>query len=206
MKSITTVLTTEAVFSDDGLKRYILKKVWDESKPQLAIIMLAPSDASSVSLDNTPMLVLNNSFRLGYGGVTILNLFATLNDFSLRLAEVEDPENLDAIVQVCQKADAVVYAPGVGKASSKVFQRRQEQILLALAPMEGKLHCLCDEAGDARLQHPLSPAVRTWFLSPFKVAELLPVAEDSKEESKKTSRGRKKAAEKEGDSKITSLP
>lgn len=206
MKSITTVLTTEAVFSDDGLKRYILKKVWDESKPQLAIIMLAPSDASSVSLDNTSMLVLNNSFRLGYGGVTILNLFATLNDFSLRLAEVEDPENLDAIVQVCQKADAVVYAPGVGKASSKVFQRRQEQILLALAPMEGKLHCLCDEAGDARLQHPLSPAVRTWFLSPFKVAELLPVAEDSKEESKKTSRGRKKAAEKEGDSKITSLP
>ena len=96
MKSITTVLTTEAVFSDDGLKRYILKKVWDESKPQLAIIMLAPSDASSVSLDNTSMLVLNNSFRLGYGGVTILNLFATLNDFSLRLAEVEDPENLSA--------------------------------------------------------------------------------------------------------------
>lgn len=206
MKSITTVLTTEAVFSDDDLKRYILKKVWDESKPQLAIIMLAPSDASAVSLDNTSMLVLNNSFRLGYGGVTILNLFATLNDFSLRLAEVEDPENLDAIVQVCQKADAVVYAPGVGKASSKVFQRRQEQVLLALAPIEGKLHCLCDEAGDARLQHPLSPAVRTWFLSPFKVAELLPVAEDSKEESKKSSRGRKKAAEKEGDSKITSLP
>ena len=79
MKSITTVLTTEAVFSDDGLKRYILKKVWDESKPQLAIIMLAPSDASSVSLDNTSMLVLNNSFRLGYGGVTILNLLSLIH-------------------------------------------------------------------------------------------------------------------------------
>lgn len=206
MKSIVTVLTTEAVFSEDGLKRYILKKTWDESKPKMAVIMLAPSDASVVALDNSSMLVLNNSVRLGYGGVTILNLFATLNDFSLRQAEMEDPENLDAILKACQEADAVVYAPGVGKASSKVFQRRQEQTLQALEPIEGKLHCLCDEDGEARFQHPLSPAVRTWYISPFKVAELLPAPEDSKEEQKKSSRGRKKAAEKEGESKTTSLP
>ena len=206
MKNLTTVLTTEAVFSDDGLKRYILKKTWDESKPKLAVIMLAPSDASAVALDNSSMLVLNNSDRLGYGGVTILNLFATLNDFALRQAEAEDAENLDAIVKSCQEADAVVYAPGVGKASSKIFQRRQEQILQALGSMEGKLHCLCNEDGEARLQHPLSPAVRTWYLSPLKVAELLPAAEDSKEETKKTFRGRKKAAEKEGESKTASLP
>lgn len=206
MKNLTTVLTTEAVFSDDGLKRYILKKTWDESKPKIAVIMLAPSDASAVSLDNSSMLVLNNSFRLGYGGVTILNLFATLNDFALKQAEMEDVENLDAIVQNCQAADAVVYAPGVGKASSKAFQRRQEQILLALSPMEGKLHCLCDENGKARFQHPLSPAVRTWYLSPFKVAELLPKAEDSKDDSKKHSKGKGKTAAKEGESKRTSLP
>ena len=198
MNSIVTVLTTEAVFSEDSLKRYILKKTWDESKPQMAVIMLAPSDASAVALDNSSMLVLNNSVRLGYGGVTILNLFATLNDFSLRQAELEDPENLDAILKACQEADTVVYAPGVGKASSKVFQRRQEQILQALAPIEGKLHCLCNEDGEARFQHPLSPAVRIWYLSPFKVAELLPGAEESKEETKKASRGKGKAATKEG--------
>ena len=206
MKNLMTVLTTEAVFSDDGLKRYILKKTRDESKPKVAVIMLAPSEASTVSLDNSSMLVLNNSYRLGYGGVTILNLFATLNDFSLRQAEMEDAENMDAILQTCQEADAVVYAPGVGKASSKAFQRRQEQVLSVLAPMEGKLHCLCDEEGKARLQHPLSPAVRTWYLSPFKVAELLPKAEDSKDDSKKASKGKGKAATKEGDSKKTSLP
>lgn len=59
MNTITTMLTTEAVFSDDGLKRYILKKTWEEGKPRLAVIMLAPSEASAISLDNTTMLVLN---------------------------------------------------------------------------------------------------------------------------------------------------
>lgn len=194
MNTITTMLTTEAVFSDDGLKRYILKKTWEEGKPRLAVIMLAPSEASAILLDNTTMLVLNNASRLGYGSVTILNLFATLNDFSLKQAEAEDAENLTAIVQACQEADAVVYAPGVGKASNKLFQKRQEQTLMALRPMERKLHCLCDDNGNARLQHPLSPAVRVWHLSPFKVSELLASTEDAQPVQKKASRGKSKAS------------
>lgn len=57
MNTITTTLVTEATTSDNGLKRYTLKKFWDESKTRLAVIMLAPSEASAVSLDNTSMLV-----------------------------------------------------------------------------------------------------------------------------------------------------
>lgn len=117
MNIITTTLVTEAAYSEDGLNRYALKKTWEEGKPRLAVIMLAPSEASAVSLDNTSMLVLNNCVRLGYGAVTILNLFATVNDFSLKQAEDEDPENMDAIVQACQEADTIVYAPGTGKAA-----------------------------------------------------------------------------------------
>ena len=194
MKKVTTTLITETVTSDDGLNRYVLKKTWDETKPQLAVIMLAPSDASAVSLDNTSMLVLNNTFRLGYGSVTILNLFATVGDYSLKQAEDGDPENLNAIVQSCQEADAVVYAPGTGKSSNKAFQKRQEQTLRALRPFEGKLHCLCDKDGNARLQHPLSPAVRTWHLSPFKVSELLPPTEEVQPVQKKTPKGKSKAS------------
>ena len=177
MNTITTTLVTEATYSEDGLNRYVLKKTWDEGKRRLAVIMLAPSDASAVSLDNTSMLVLNNAVRLGYGAVTILNLFATVNDFSLKQAEDEDPENLDAIVQACQEADTIVYAPGTGKAGNKSLQRRQQQVLNALRPLESKLNCLCDADGNARLQHPLSPAVRTWYLSPLKVSELFPTKE-----------------------------
>ena len=95
MKEIRTNLVTEAVFSDDQAKRYLLRKEWDSSKPKLAIIMLAPSEASGIELDSTTLLVLNNASRLEYGSVTVLNLFATLDDFTLKQAEETDSENLD---------------------------------------------------------------------------------------------------------------
>lgn len=194
MKNVTTTLTTNATFSDDGTKRYLLTKTWDADKPKIAVIMMAPSEASGVSLDTTTMLVLNNTARMGYGGVTILNLFATLNDFDLKMAEVEDAENLQAIVDAAKEADLLIYAAGVGKATNKLFQMRQRQVLEALKPMENKLFCLCNKQGEARLQHPLSPAVRTWELSPLKVAELLPKEITSAEQPKK---GKKKADKEE---------
>lgn len=196
MTKIVTTLTTEAIFSEDGKKRYLLSKSWDSSKQNLSIIMLAPSGASGIELDSTTQLVLNNASRLGYGSVSIVNLFATLNDFSLKQAEAEDPENLDAILQAVSSADCIVYAPGVGKAKNKVFLARQEQVLRGLLPFEGKLHCLCDGTGQARLQHPLSPAVRTWHLSPFKVQELLPDAAQEKEPQKK--KGQSKSSKTDG--------
>ena len=174
MNNIKTILTTEAAFSDDGLKRYLLKKCWDEEKPKITAIMLAPSAAAGIELDSTTQLVLNNVSRLGYGSVSIVNLFANLNDFALKEAEDEDPENMNAIVTAAKEADLVVYAPGVGKAKSKTFQQRQEQVLNALQPYEDKLHCLCSVNGGGRLQHPLSPVVRVWGLSPLKITELLP--------------------------------
>jgi hypothetical protein len=174
MNTITTTLATVAMFSDDGKKRYLLRKLWDEKLPSLAVIMLAPSEASGIELDTTTQLVLNNASRLGYGSVTIVNLFATLNDFKLQQAEDEDAENLKEILLAAKNANQVVYAPGVGKAKNKAFALRQEQVLNALRPYEVKLCCLCNESGDARLQHPLSPAVRVWHLSAFKISELLP--------------------------------
>ena len=189
MNNVTTTLTTKAIFSDDGAKRYLLTKIWDENKPQLAIVMMAPSEAAGVVLDTTTMLVLNNAARMGYGGVTIVNLFATLNDFDLKMAEEVDEENLSAIVAAAKAANTVIYAAGVGKASNKLFQIRQKQVLEALKPMENKLFCLCNKQGEARLQHPLSPAVRTWEVSPLKVAELLP---KEKEPSKKDKQGTSK--------------
>ena len=192
MNTITTTLVTTATFSDDGKKRYLLSKQWDESKPKLAVIMLAPSIAAGIELDASSQLCLNNSCRLGYGSISITNLFATLNDFELKQAEVEDPENIDVIVQAASAADCIVYAAGVGKAKNKTFQKRQEQVLKALLPYEEKLHCLYSVNGGGRLQHPLSPAVRTWALSPLRVSEVIgePPKVDAEPEQKKRGRGR----------------
>ena len=180
MNTVQTTMTTTALFSDDKSKRYLLHKVWDEKKPSLAILMLAPSEAAGIELDSTTLLVLNNASRLGFGSVRILNLFATLNDASLKEAEDEDPDNMKAIIAAAKEADTIVYAPGVGKAANKAFQQRQKQVLEALAPYEKKLHCLCDANKSSRFQHPLSPAVRTWYLSPMKIRELTAAAKKEK--------------------------
>ena len=172
MKTITTTLTTTAEFSEDGKKRYLLTKVWDDKKPRLAIIMLAPSDASGIELDNTTMLVLNNASRLGYGSVSIVNLFATIGNLSAGFAEDMDKDNIKVIDKVAKAADIVIYASGVGKATNKSFIKRQNQVLQAIKPYENKLRCLSNKSGNARFQHPLSPAVRTWYLSEMMVNEL----------------------------------
>ena len=192
MKTETMMITTQATFSDDGTKRYILHKEWDVTKPSIAVIMLVPSDACGVSADTTSMLVMNKVWRLGYGSVTILNLFSTINDFGLKDGLTEDEENINAIVFEVGKVDTIVYAPGVGKAQNKAFQQRQKQVLDALRPYEAKLHCLCNADGEARLQHPLSPAVRTWHLSPLSVSEFDPNVAEQPQEKQSTKKSPKK--------------
>ena len=139
MNIIDTTLTTHAVFSDDGRKRYLLSKSWDESKPKLAIVMLAPSEASGIALDSTTQLVLNNVTRLGYGSVAIVNLFATLNDFELKQAETEDSENMDAIVTLTglDETNMVVslYAGsrGVGQIITKLSRTENSKLADTMA-------------------------------------------------------------------------
>ena len=48
--------------------------------------------------------------------------------------------------------------------------------------------------GNARLQHPLSPAVRTWELSPMKIEELVKEEEVKPELAKKSKTPTKKEA------------
>lgn len=194
MRTVVTELCTEAVYSNDGKKRYLLRKTWDVNLPKLAVIMLCAGSAGTVELDTTTQLVLNNASRLGYGSVAIVNLFTTLNDFALKQSESEDAENLEVIIQEASAAEKVVYAPGTGKAKNKLFMELQEQVLSALQPYETKLHCLCDKEGGSRYLHPLSPRVRKWYLSPLKISELieLPLVES---ETKTKTKG--KPAQKE---------
>ena len=192
MKTIETNLQTTAVFSDNGTKRYLLKKTWDEKKPSLTIIMLAPSEASGIELDNTTLLVLNNASRLGFGSVSIVNLFATLNDFTLSKAEAEDSINTNMIVNEANASDTVIYAPGVGKVKNIAFQDRARQVLQALRPVAKKLKCITSRNGLARMVHPLTPAVREWVLTEMTIEEALQLTSgDSKKEKNATGKKKK---------------
>ena len=197
MHTIETTLTTQAIFSEDETKRYLLKKTWDTSLPKLTICMLAPSIASGIELDSTTSLVLNNASALGFGSVSIVNLFATLGDFNLSEAEDEDPENLDAIVAAAKAADVVIYAPGVGKAKLQAFQERSTQVLEALRPYEKKLKCLASASGKTKLLHPLCPAVRKWNIAELPIQELLPTPDPTDPKSTPKKKGRPMVVKKE---------
>lgn len=185
MKTIKTILTTEALFSDDGSKRYLLRKEWDKSKSKIAIIMLAPSSSAGIELDTSTQLVINNVARLGFGSVDILNLSAVLNDFSLKQSDNKDKDNIDTILNSAKNADIIVYAAGVGKAKNKIFQQLQETVLKQLVPFQDKLNCLCNADCSAKFQHPLSPSVRVWHLSPFKVSDIINDTNSEKTPQKK---------------------
>lgn len=185
MKEITSNLRTEIVMSDDGAYRYSLRKIWDEQKPSLAILMICPSSSGEVAVDTSTMLTLGNCYRLGYGSVTIVNLFSKVNDFELKMADETDEENLQAILKAAELVDCFVIGAGTGKAKNKVFQRRLEQVMLALRPYEDKLHCLCDEDGGSRGLHPLSPRLRRWHLSKCSVSEFIDIPIDETAHKKK---------------------
>lgn len=185
MKEITSNLRTEIVMSDDGAYRYSLRKTWDEQKPSLAIAMICPSSAGEVTVDASTMLTLGNCYRLGYGSVTIVNLFSKVNDFELKAVFDEDEENLKAILKAAESANCFVLGAGTGKAKNKVFQRRMEQVLMALRPYEEKLYCLCDEEGGSRGLHPLSPRLRRWCLSKCSVSEFIDIPMEEAEPKKK---------------------
>lgn len=106
------------------------------------------------------------------------------------MAETEDPENLEAIVEAAKTADVVIYAPGVGKSKLQAFQDRSKQVLEVLRPFEKKLKCLTNASGKAKLLHPLCPAVRTWNITELSLEELLPNNDtiDTKVASKKKSK------------------
>ena len=175
MKQVTSNLRTEIIMSEDGVYRYSLRKVWDESKPSLAILMICPSSSGEVAVDTSTMLTLGNCYRLGYGSVTIVNLFSKVNDFDLKGATETDEENLQAILKAAEASDCFVLGAGTGKAKNKVFQQRLEQVLMALRPYEDKLHCLCDKDGGSRGLHPLSPRIRQWCLSKCSVSEFIDI-------------------------------
>lgn len=202
MREMISNLRTEILESEDGKNRYVLRKVWDENKPSLGILMLCPSSSGEVAVDTSTSLVLSNCYRLGYGSVTIVNLFSTINDFDLKEADDEDPENLQAILNAASSTSCFVVGCGTGKSKNAKFHQRLEQALLALRPYEDKLHCLCDKYGGSKYQHPLSPRVKLWHLMPLKVSELIDIPVEEAAPKKKS----KSSSKKNGDVDDGSLP
>jgi hypothetical protein len=69
-------LERDAVISDCGKYRYLLRRTWDHDKQRVLIVMLNPSTADAEIDDNTIRSCIRLCKGLGYGSFEVVNLYA----------------------------------------------------------------------------------------------------------------------------------
>lgn len=161
----------ESIFSEDKQHRYLLKRVWNKSKPLATVIMLNPCDADSLITDTTTFLVVNNVARMEkFGGVAILNLYSKLcQKLDLKWNSDEDlnnKENDEYILNTAKEAEAIILAWGRAQDTNKRVEERALNVINLLLQFREKIFLLSD--GQRIGMHPLTPSLRNqWILEPF---------------------------------------
>lgn len=142
-----------ATFSPCRRYRYTLSRNWDPDRPNLVFCMLNPSTADETQNDPTVERCQRRAERMGFGGVTVLNLFAYRSTDPAGLYQVEDPigpDNDTSILDVCRRAPMVICAWGKhGK-----HQGRAAHVLTRLRAEAMPLYTLAVNK-DGSPKHPL---------------------------------------------------
>ena len=187
-------ITTEAVFSDDRQRRYLLRKEWDDTLPQATLIMLNPSTANISTMDYTTLYTLNNLIKLNFGAVEIVNLTAKPTvkmNVKEDVTENLENENVEQILKSAEKSDTVIIAWGRIGENNKSVRALQEKLLEKLRPFADKLQQIADEAGEVGF-HPLAPSIRfVWRLVKFAI----PDKQIAQPEAKKKKSAKKEQSE-----------
>jgi len=157
METLFNVNESEAVFSDDGLHRIWLCRIWDDSKPKVMFIGLNPSTANSTSDDPTIRKIKKIAAHNGYGGVYMMNLFTFISTDPVKL-DIENGNLFNAdswLTTVADKCKCVVFAWG----SFKVFGRDKQVESLFNEAVALKIN----ENGSPK--HPLYCKDKTYFVN-----------------------------------------
>lgn len=136
---MTTVLTKEAVISPCEKYRYFLSRNVGGSTKSLVFIMLNPSTADAVDDDPTIRRCIGFCKSLGYGKLSVVNLFAFRATDPSELLAAHDPvgnENAKFIKDTVEKADLTICAWG-----TKGSINNQDKVVLELLK-HSRLHAL----------------------------------------------------------------
>ena len=110
------MMNSNAVFSEDYAYRYVLWRIWDESKPKINFIGLNPSTADEIKDDATMRRCKRFAIEWGYGGFYMTNLFAFKATYPEDLKRAKDPvgrDNLKWILDIKNLCDVSVFVWGV---------------------------------------------------------------------------------------------
>jgi hypothetical protein len=109
------LLERDAVLSDCGTYRYLLRRTWDHGKPRALFVMLNPSTADASVDDATIRSCIRLSKGFGYGSFEVVNLFGFRATDPAELAKAADPigpDNERISVAAVERCDIAICAWG----------------------------------------------------------------------------------------------
>lgn len=128
-----TYLETDAVISDCGRYRYLLRRTWDYSKPRVLYVMLNPSTADASVDDATIRSCVRLATDLGYGSIEVVNLFGWRATDPAELPKASDPigpDNERVVHAAVCRCDVVIFAWGAtpfAESKSRSFREMVKQ-------------------------------------------------------------------------------
>jgi hypothetical protein len=190
----TSTIKTEAIFSEDRQRRYLLRKEWDSKLEQATIIMTNPSTADILTMDYTTLYIMNNLVKLNFGAFEAVNLTSSPTvklKVKGNVTENLEEENVSHIIKSCEKSSHIIIAWGRLGDNSKIVKALQDKLLEHLKPFADKLHQFCDDNGEFGF-HPLAPSIRfAWHLIKFE----LPKERGESERPKQTKTAKNKKSQ-----------
>jgi hypothetical protein len=137
-----------AVFSSCKRYRYVLRRIWDLSRPTVLFVGLNPSTADAKANDPTIRRCIRFANDWGYGAIVMANLFAyraTSPDLLPCIDDPVGPKNNWWLTRLEKQADIVIAAWGVHGS----LRARNLEVLGKMS----KIYCL----GRTKAGHPKHP-------------------------------------------------
>jgi len=152
---------SDAVISDDGKYRYLLRRTWDHTMPRMLYVMLNPSTADASIDDPTIKSCVRLAKTFGYGSFEVVNLFAwraTDPDELTNIADPIGPGNDGVIGAAISRCDIVVAAWG----AHKIATIRGRHVRETISSWRPAVFCLGQTKSGAP-KHPLYIKSGTWL-------------------------------------------
>jgi hypothetical protein len=147
--------------------RYLLRRKWDLSLPQVTFVMLNPSTADADKDDRTLTRCINFAKSWGYGSLEVVNLFAYRATQRPDLYQAHDPvgsKNNCYIQLAAKRADSIILAWGGGKYPK--LQNRDKEVLSLID--DKSLYSLGRLTKDGHPRHPVRlPAIIERIIFPI---------------------------------------
>lgn len=178
-----------AVGTEDGKNTYEIHRKWSDKGRKSLVICLYPTISidNLAKMDMSTMHLLNHTKELGWGEVTIVNLYSMVFDEKPMAGQLgEDSSNMAYIEEILERGDIKEYDIVIAWGSSLSTHRRTINLKIDLISMlldkglADNVKCITTENLDTRSEHGTHPlylglhfAREKWELQQFPLKNAL---------------------------------